>query len=57
MDYGIKKDVFVMKISEKEVEQLAFLSRLDLQGEEPADWTKSLNAVLDYLELFYSRRP
>ncbi len=41
----------MMKISEKEVEQLAFLSRLDLQGEELADWTKSLNAVLDYLEL------
>jgi len=39
-----------MKISEKEVEQLAFLSRLDLPGEELADWTKTLNAVLDYLE-------
>lgn len=40
-----------MKISEKEVEQLAFLSRLDLKVEDLADWTRSLNAVLDYLEL------
>jgi aspartyl-tRNA(Asn)/glutamyl-tRNA(Gln) amidotransferase subunit C len=40
-----------MKISEKEVEQMAFLSRIDLNAEDLADWTRSLNAVLDYLEL------
>ncbi|OPZ74807.1 MAG: Aspartyl/glutamyl-tRNA(Asn/Gln) amidotransferase subunit C [Firmicutes bacterium ADurb.Bin456] len=40
-----------MKISEREVEQLAFLSRLDLKAEELAAYTGSLNAVLGYLEL------
>jgi len=40
-----------LKISDRDVEQLAFLSRLDLQAGELAALTGSLNAVLDYLEL------
>lgn len=40
-----------MKISEKDVERLAFLSRLELTPEDKAFFTKSLNAVLDRLDV------
>lgn len=40
-----------MKITEQDVEQLALMSRLDLPAEEKAAYTKSLNAILDYLDM------
>jgi len=40
-----------MKISEKDIEQLAFLSRLELSAEDKAAYTRSLNAILDYLDM------
>lgn len=40
-----------MKISEKDIEQLAFLSRLELTAEDKAAYTRSLNAILDYLDM------
>ncbi|MDD4238635.1 MAG: Asp-tRNA(Asn)/Glu-tRNA(Gln) amidotransferase subunit GatC [Desulfotomaculaceae bacterium] len=40
-----------MIISERDVEQLAFLSRLDLTAEDKIAYTKSLNAILDYLDM------
>ena len=40
-----------MKITEKDVEQLALKSRLDLTVEDKAAYTKSLNASLDYLNI------
>lgn len=40
-----------MKISEKDIEQLAYLSRLDLAAEKKAAYTESLNVILDYLDM------
>lgn len=40
-----------MKITEKDVEQVAFLSRLDLTAEDKAAYTISLNTILDYMEM------
>jgi aspartyl-tRNA(Asn)/glutamyl-tRNA(Gln) amidotransferase subunit C len=40
-----------MKISERDVEQLAFSSRLDLTEDDKTAFTKSLNAILDYLDM------
>lgn len=40
-----------MKIVEKDVEQVAHLSRLELTAEEKAAYTGSLNKILDYLDL------
>jgi len=40
-----------MEITEKYVEQLALLSRLDLTAENKAAHTKSLNAILDYVDM------
>ena len=40
-----------MQVSEKDVEKLAFLSRLDLTAEDKAVYTKSLNTILDYLAM------
>jgi aspartyl-tRNA(Asn)/glutamyl-tRNA(Gln) amidotransferase subunit C len=40
-----------MKTSEKDIEQLAFLSRLELTAGDKAAYTRSLNAILDYLDM------
>lgn len=40
-----------MKISEKDIEQLAYLSRLDLTAEKKAAYTESLNAIMHYLDM------
>ena len=40
-----------MKITEKDMEQLALKSRLDLTVEDKAAYTKSLNASLDYIKM------
>lgn len=40
-----------MTVSEKDVEQLAFFSSLDLTAEDKAAYTKSLNTILDYLAM------
>ncbi|MFA7468270.1 MAG: Asp-tRNA(Asn)/Glu-tRNA(Gln) amidotransferase subunit GatC [Desulfotomaculaceae bacterium] len=40
-----------MKITEQAVEQLALLSRLDLTAEDQTAHTKSINVILDYLDL------
>lgn len=40
-----------MKLTEKDLEQVALRSRLDLTGENKAAYAKSLNAVLDYLDM------
>lgn len=50
-NYWIKKDVYAMQVSEKDIEQLAFLNRLDLTAEDKAAYTKSLNTILDYLAM------
>lgn len=39
-----------MKITEKDVEQLAAMSRLELTAEDKAAYVQSLNAGLDYLD-------
>lgn len=40
-----------MKISEKDVEHVALLSRLELTDDDKKDYTKSLNAILDYMDM------
>jgi len=40
-----------MKISEKDVEQLAFVSRIYLPEEDKAAYTMSFNVILDYLDM------
>ncbi len=40
-----------MKISVKDVEHVALLSRLELSEEDKTKYTKSLNDILDYMEL------
>ncbi|AFM02226.1 glutamyl-tRNA(Gln) and/or aspartyl-tRNA(Asn) amidotransferase, C subunit [Desulfitobacterium dehalogenans ATCC 51507] len=40
-----------MKITEKDVEQLALTSRLELTAEEITAYTKSLHESLDYMEV------
>lgn len=40
-----------MKISEKDVAQLAYQSRLELAEEDTAAYKASLNAALDYLDM------
>ncbi|AQS59494.1 Asp-tRNA(Asn)/Glu-tRNA(Gln) amidotransferase subunit GatC [Desulforamulus ferrireducens] len=42
-----------MKIDEKDMEQLAHASRLDLAVEESAAYTESLNEILDYLDILH----
>jgi aspartyl-tRNA(Asn)/glutamyl-tRNA(Gln) amidotransferase subunit C len=39
-----------MNITEKDVEQLAAMSRLELTAEDKAAYVESLNASLDYLD-------
>ena len=40
-----------MKITERDVEQLALKSRLDLTEEDKAAYTKSLSKSLDYMDM------
>lgn len=40
-----------MKITEKDMEQLAFMSRLDLTAEDKAAFTKSLTESLIYMDM------
>ena len=40
-----------MKITEKDVEHVALLSRLDLTAEDRTVYTKSLNAILEHMEI------
>lgn len=40
-----------MQISERDVDQLAYLSRLELTEEDKTAYTMSLNAILDYLDM------
>ncbi|MFX4263332.1 Asp-tRNA(Asn)/Glu-tRNA(Gln) amidotransferase subunit GatC [Pelotomaculum propionicicum] len=40
-----------MKISEQDIEKLAYMSRLDLTEDYKAAYTESLNAILDYLDM------
>lgn len=40
-----------MKINEKDIEQLAYLSRLELTAEDKTAYTESLNAILDCLDM------
>lgn len=40
-----------MKITEKDVERLALMSRLELTAEEKAAYTKSLHESLSYMDL------
>ncbi|HHV65447.1 MAG TPA: Asp-tRNA(Asn)/Glu-tRNA(Gln) amidotransferase subunit GatC [Peptococcaceae bacterium] len=39
-----------MKITEKDVEQLATVSRLELTAEDVSAYTKYLNTALDYMD-------
>lgn len=39
-----------MKITEKDVEQAALLSRLELTAQDTTDCTKSLNTILEYMD-------
>lgn len=40
-----------MKISEKDVEHLALLSRLELSEEDKEAYTDAFNAILDYVDV------
>ncbi|MDW7685395.1 MAG: Asp-tRNA(Asn)/Glu-tRNA(Gln) amidotransferase subunit GatC, partial [Bacillota bacterium] len=40
-----------MRITNKEVEQIAFQSRLELTTDEQKDYAESLNEVLAYLDI------
>lgn len=40
-----------MKITEKDMEQVAYASRLEVTEGEKAAFTKSLNNILDYLDV------
>lgn len=40
-----------MKITLKEVEHVASLSRLELSPEEKKQYTETLNAILEYMEM------
>lgn len=50
-NYVTRKDVDAMKINEQDIEKLAYMSRLDLTEHYKAVYTKSLNAILDYLDI------
>lgn len=39
-----------MKIDEKEIVKVANLARLDLSGEEKAEFSKQLNDIIEYVE-------
>lgn len=40
-----------MKITPKDVEHVALLSRLELSEPDKANYTETLNAILDYMEV------
>mgnify|MGYP003609529609 FL=1 len=43
-----------MKITTKDVEQVALLSRLEIPADQQEDFTGRLNAILDYMEMLNS---
>ncbi len=43
-----------MKITTKDVEQVALLSRLEIPTDQQEDFTGRLNAILDYMEMLNS---